>query len=88
LDGTIQDVRNGVKELQLLRAQLSFPFEMEIIQVITETQCVLYENSMLGEGALFGKYKYGVYKEYQIRNSKLAGHISKQVSFKQVAESP
>jgi hypothetical protein len=26
LDGTIQDVRNGVKELQLIRAQVSFPF--------------------------------------------------------------
>jgi hypothetical protein len=60
LDGTIQDVRNGVKELQLLGAQVPFPFETEIIQVITETQCVLYDHSMLGEGALFGKEKYGV----------------------------
>jgi hypothetical protein len=39
---TIQDVRDGVKELQLLRAQVSFPFEMKIVQVIIETQCVLY----------------------------------------------
>jgi hypothetical protein len=60
LDGTIQYVRDGVKELQLLRAQVPFPFEMEIIQVITETQCVLHVHSILGEGALFGKYKYGV----------------------------
>jgi hypothetical protein len=55
LDGTIQDVINGVKELQLLRAQISFPFEMAIIQVVIETQCALYEHSVLGEGALFGK---------------------------------
>jgi hypothetical protein len=55
LDGTIQEFRNGVKELQLLRAQVPFPCETEIIQVIIETQCVLYEHSMLGEGALFGK---------------------------------
>jgi hypothetical protein len=55
LDVTIQDVRNGVKELQLLRAQVSFPSETEIIQLITETQCVLYDHSILGEGALFGK---------------------------------
>jgi hypothetical protein len=54
-DGTIQDVRDGVKELQLIRAQVSFYFETEIIHMITETQCVLYENSILGEGALFGK---------------------------------
>jgi hypothetical protein len=37
LDGTIQDIRNGVKDLQLIRAQVSFPFEMAINQVITET---------------------------------------------------
>jgi hypothetical protein len=55
LDGTIQDVRNGVKELQLLRSQVSFPFEMAIVQLITETQCVLYEHSILGQGALFCK---------------------------------
>jgi hypothetical protein len=55
LDGTIQDVRNGLKELQLLGAQVSFPFETAIIQVITETQWVLYEHSILGEGALLGK---------------------------------
>jgi hypothetical protein len=60
LDGTIQDIRDGVKELQILRAQVPFPFPFEIIQVITETQCVLYKHSMLGGGALFGKYKYGV----------------------------
>jgi hypothetical protein len=55
LDGTIQDVINCVKELQLLMAQVPFPFEMEIFQMITESQCILYEHSMLGEGALFGK---------------------------------
>jgi hypothetical protein len=60
LDGTIQDVRDGVKELQLLRARVPFPFETDIIQVITEIQCVLYDHSIMGEGALFGKYKYGV----------------------------
>jgi hypothetical protein len=53
LDGTIQDIRDGVKELQLLRAQVSFSFETDIILVIAETQCVLYEHSMLGDGALF-----------------------------------
>jgi hypothetical protein len=31
LYGTIQDVRNGVKELQLLRAKVSFPFDTAII---------------------------------------------------------
>ena len=55
LKGTMKDVREGVKDLQILRANISFPFETEIIQVITETQGVLYEHSMLGEGALFGK---------------------------------
>jgi hypothetical protein len=60
INWTGQDVRDGVEELKLPTAHVSFPFEKEIIQVITETQCFLYEHSMLGEGAFFGKYKYGV----------------------------
>jgi hypothetical protein len=53
LDGTIRDVRDGVKELQLCRTQLSFPFEAEIFKVITETQCVLYDHFNAGRGCTF-----------------------------------
>jgi hypothetical protein len=60
VDGTSQDIRDGVKNLQLIRAHISFPFDTDIFQVITETQCVLYELSMLDEDALFGKKKCGV----------------------------
>jgi hypothetical protein len=31
LEGSIQDIKDGVEDLQLFRAHVSFPFEMEII---------------------------------------------------------
>jgi len=44
---SIEDIVAQVKQVQLLRSHIIFPFENEIVQVVTETRSVLYETASM-----------------------------------------